>query len=107
MLIRPLIAALLFAVALVALATPAGAHHRPGHSGGPGTAQTTEEAGGDDEGEGGHEGTEGGGAYGHGGEGEEGGQGAGVGISLAVIAAAVVLIAAIGLKPGGAAPAHH
>ena len=97
--IRALIAAFLFVVAVVAVSSPAAAHHRPGHTGGPGSAEDSRE---DSE----EEAEEDGGAYGHGGEGEEEDEGAGVGISLAVITAAVVLIAAIGLKPGGTAPAH-
>ena len=99
--IRALLAALVFLFVVMALASPANAHHRPGHTGGPGSAEERTEDDGDEE----RESSEGRDAYGHG-SGEEEEQGAGVGISLAVIAGAVVLIAAVGLKPGGSAPAH-
>lgn len=98
--IRALLAAVLFVVALFALASPAAAHHRSGHTGGPGAA-VEDGDGDDDNGE-----DEDDDAYGHGGEDEEVNQGAGVAVSLGVIAGSVLLIGALGLKPTAETSAH-
>jgi hypothetical protein len=97
--IRSLLAVLLCLVALLAMAPSAGAHHRPGHTGGPAAEEEAEER------DRAPESTRGSGVYGRGGEEEP--QTTGMLISIGVIAACGLIIVALGLKPGGSAPAHH
>ena len=107
--IRALLAVFVFLIALAAAASPAAAHHRDGHTGGPGSVE-------DSEGEAAREEESDEGPYGdtdrtrdegHGDEGEEANQGLGAAVTLAVIAGGVLLIAGLGLKPGGSTPAHE
>ena len=82
--IRFLIAACVFAAALVLAGAPALGHHRDGHTGGPGREAEAREEGDSHRDEKGK---------------AEEPQGTGVAASLAVITGGVVLIAGVGLRP--------